>query len=56
VALPDLLAYADTAHQAILAWLRDTSDEELSRVPDVPKHLTRYSIYLGQAMRDEVPS
>jgi hypothetical protein len=55
VALPDLVAYADTAHQAILAWLRDTSDEELSRVPDVPKHLARYPVYLGQAMRDEVP-
>jgi hypothetical protein len=55
VALPDLMAYADNAHQAILAWLSDTSDEELGRVPDVPRHLTRYPVYLEQAMRDEVP-
>jgi hypothetical protein len=55
LALPDLLAYADNAHQAILAWLSDTSDEDLSRVPDVPKHLTRYSVYLEPAMREEAP-
>jgi hypothetical protein len=24
-------------------------------MPDVPKHLTRYPVYLEQAMRDEVP-
>jgi hypothetical protein len=55
VALVEVLEYADTAHQAILRWLRKVSDRELSRAPDVPKHLTRYPIYLEQAMRDEVP-
>jgi hypothetical protein len=55
VALAEVLEYADTTHQAILGWLRRISDRELSRTPDVPKHLTRYPIYQEQAMRDEVP-
>ncbi|HEY7020954.1 MAG TPA: DinB family protein [Ktedonobacterales bacterium] len=55
VVLAETLEYADAAHQAILEWLRKVSDRELSRTPDVPKHLTRYPVYLEQAMRDEVP-
>jgi hypothetical protein len=55
VALDEVLEYADTTRQAILGWLRTVSDNELSRTSDVPKHLTRYPIYLEQAMRDEVP-
>jgi hypothetical protein len=55
LALHDLIAYADTAHQAIITWLRATPDEGLSRAPDVLQHLARYPVYLGQAMRDEVP-
>jgi len=55
VTLAEVLDYADTTHLAIVKWLRARSDRELSRTPDVPKHLTRYPIYLEQAMRDEVP-
>jgi hypothetical protein len=55
VVLAETLEYADATHQAILGWLRKVSDRELSRMPDVPKHLTRYPVYLEQAMRDEVP-
>jgi len=55
VVLAETLEYADTLHEAILGWLRKVSDRELSRMPDVPKHLTRYPVYLEQAMRDEVP-
>jgi hypothetical protein len=51
----DVLEYADTAHQAILGWLRTIPDRELDRAPDVPKHLARYPVYLEQAMRDEAP-
>jgi hypothetical protein len=55
VVLAEALAYADALHQAVLAWLRRIHDRELSRTPDVPKHLARYPIYLEQTMRDEVP-
>ena len=55
VTLAEALEYADATHQAIVGWLRKVSDRELSRTPDVPKHLTRYPVYLEQAMRDEVP-
>ena len=55
VVLAETLEYADTVHQAILGWLRKVSDKELSRMPDVPKQLARYPVYLEQAMRDEVP-
>src|SRR6476659_7199125 len=40
VVLAETLEYADTLHEAILGWLRKVSDKELSRAPDVPKHLT----------------
>lgn len=55
VVLSVILEYADAAHQAIIRWLRKASDRELQRTPDVPQHLARYSVYLEQAMRDEVP-
>jgi hypothetical protein len=55
LALPDILEYADAVHQGILAWLRDMTDEELDRQPDVPAHLARYPVYLEPAMRAEVP-
>ncbi len=55
VVLAETLEYADATHRAILEWLRKVSDRALIRTPDVPKHLTRYPVYLEQAMRDEVP-
>jgi hypothetical protein len=55
VVLAETLEYADATHQAIVGWLRKVSDRELNRTPDVPKHLTRYPVYLEQAMREEVP-
>ena len=55
VVLAEALEYADATHQAIVGWLRKVSDRELSRTPDVPKHLVRYPVYLEQGMRDEVP-
>lgn len=55
LALPDILAYADTVHQEILRWLDALPDEALDGEPDVPSHLARYPVYLEQAMRDEVP-
>jgi hypothetical protein len=55
VVLAEVLEYADATHQAILGWLRKVPDRELSRAPDVPKHLTRYPVYLEQAMREEAP-
>ncbi|MGH2485689.1 MAG: DinB family protein [Ktedonobacterales bacterium] len=55
LALPDILAYADTVHQEIVRWLDALPDEALDSEPDVPGHLTRYPVYLQQAMRDEVP-
>jgi hypothetical protein len=53
--LADILEYADTVHQALLAWLGTISDDELTRVPDIPTQLQRYPVYLEQAMREEVP-
>ncbi|HEX6797772.1 MAG TPA: DinB family protein [Ktedonobacterales bacterium] len=56
LAKADILAYADAVHAAILAWLRALPDDDvLDAQPDVPAHLTRYPVYLEQAMRDEVP-
>lgn len=55
VALADILAYADTTHQAIMQWLDTRSDESLDEQPDVPAHLARYPVYLEPAMREEVP-
>jgi hypothetical protein len=53
--LADILEYADTVHQALLAWLGTIPDDELTRVPDIPTQLQRYPVYLEQAMREEVP-
>lgn len=56
VALADILPYADAMHAAIIGWLAEqTDDAALERHPDVPRHLTRYPVYLEQAMCDEVP-
>lgn len=55
LALADILAYADTAHQTIVSWLGEQSDNDLEHHPDVPAHLARYPIYLETAMREEVP-
>jgi hypothetical protein len=54
-ALPDLLAYADAVHQAIVTWLATLSDDDLDAQPDVPAHIKRYPPYLSHAMRTEVP-
>jgi hypothetical protein len=53
--LADILEYADTVHQALLAWLGTIPDDELTRVPDIPTQLQRYPVYLEPAMREEVP-
>jgi hypothetical protein len=53
--LADLLEYADAVHQHLLNWLNTVDDEYLDAEPDVPTHLSRYPIYLGPAMREEVP-
>lgn len=55
LALADILEYADTVHQALLAWLGATPDDELTREPDIPTQLQRYPVYLEPAMREEVP-
>ena len=55
LALADVLAYADAVHQEILAWLRTLPDDALDSQPDVPEHLARHPVYLGAAMRHEVP-
>ena len=56
VRLTDLLAYADTTHAQMSAWLGEqVSDEALEHQPDVPAHLARYPVYLEPAMREEVP-
>jgi DinB superfamily len=55
VALADILEYADAAHQAIIGWLGEQTDDDLGQHPDVPAHLARYPVYLGDAMREEVP-
>jgi hypothetical protein len=55
LALADILAYADAAHQTIVSWLGEQSDNDLEHHPDVPAHLARYPIYLETAMREEVP-
>jgi hypothetical protein len=55
LALADILDYADATHAAIIAWLGAQSDEALTERPDVPAHLARYPVYLGDAMREEVP-
>jgi hypothetical protein len=55
LALADILAYADATHAAILGWLGSHTDDDLSQHPDVPAHLARYPVYLGDAMREEVP-
>jgi len=55
IALPDLLAYADTVHQTILDWLATLSDNDLDAQPDVPARLERHPPYLSDAMRAEVP-
>ena len=55
LALADILAYADATHGAIITWLGEQSDEALDAHPDVPAHLARYPVYLGDAMRAEVP-
>jgi hypothetical protein len=54
IALPDLLAYADAVHQAILRWLATLSDDDLDSQPDVPAHIQRHPPYLSEAMRKEV--
>jgi hypothetical protein len=55
VALPDLLAYADAVHQAIVTWLPTLSDEDLDAQPNVPARLQRHPPYLSEAMREEAP-
>ena len=55
LALADILEYADVTHQAIITWLSEHSDDDLSQQPDVPAHLERYPVYLEEAMREEVP-
>jgi hypothetical protein len=55
VTLADVLAYADALHQDTLAWLDALPDEALDEQPDVPARLGRYPVYLGAAMREEVP-
>jgi len=55
LALADILAYADAAHQTIVSWLGEQSDNDLEQNPDVPTHLARYPVYLEDAMREEVP-
>ena len=55
VTLPDLLAYADSVHQAIVTWLATLRDADLDAQPDVPAHIQRHPPYLSDAMRDEVP-
>jgi hypothetical protein len=53
--LADILAYADALHEEILTWLSTLPDEALDSRPDVPSRLARHPIYLGAAMREEVP-
>jgi DinB superfamily len=55
IALPNLLAYADTVHQTIVTWLATLSDDDLDAQPDVPAHIARHSSYLSDVMRAEVP-
>ena len=55
LALADIMEYADATHAAIIAWLGAQPDEALTEHPDVPTHLARYPVYLGDAMRAEVP-
>ena len=55
LALADILEYADTVHQSLLAWLGSIPDDELTREPDIPTQLQRYPVYLEPAMREEVP-
>src|SRR5579871_246793 len=55
VALADILEYADALHQNTLAWLDTLPDEALDEQLDVPARLGRYPVYLGEAMRKEVP-
>jgi hypothetical protein len=55
VALPDLLAYANAVHQAIVTWLATLSDDDMDTQPDVPAHIARHPAYLSDAMREEVP-
>lgn len=55
LALPDILAYADAAHEHLVGWLDAQTDETLDYQPNVLAHLARYPVYLGDAMRVEVP-
>ena len=55
VALPDLLAYANAVHQAIVTWLATLSDDDMDAQLVVPARLARHPAYLSDAMREEVP-
>jgi hypothetical protein len=55
VVLPDLLAYADAVHQAIVTWLATLSDDDMDTQPDVPAHIERHQPYFSDVMREEVP-
>jgi hypothetical protein len=54
-ALPDLLAYADAVHQAIVTWLATLRDDDFDTQPDVLAHIAPHAPYRSDVMRAEVP-
>jgi len=54
VARADVLEYTDAVHQAILAWLGQSTESDLDQVPDSRARLSAYPEYQTPAFVEEV--
>lgn len=52
----ETLAYADAVHEATLAWLRQSHDDDLDQVPNAVAHLAPYPEYQTPGYHVEIGS
>jgi hypothetical protein len=56
VKLSDVLEYADTVHQAVLAWLEESSESDLDQIFDTRQRLAAFPEYQTPGFIEEVSS
>lgn len=54
VSRDDVLAYADTVHETLGAWLRQMNDDDLTTVPAMEANMSSYPAYQEEGFRTEI--
>lgn len=54
VARADVIAYADSVHEAVCDWLGAVGDDEIDAIPDVAAHHAPYAAYRSPAYQAEL--